>query len=146
MSLYILCSTCDNDSAFYKRELKKNDAKLVSVLENLDNSPESIILESVLQGMAEYYSANLARETMKGLMENALQCKHTGGIPPLGYDISINYFEISIWNYVYHDLVTQADYYFISLKPSMYLISLLFIDFSILMTSSLVNLVDFCTE
>lgn len=76
------------DSAFYKRELKKNDAKLVSVLENLDDSPESIILESVLQGMVEYYSANLARETMKGLIENSLQCKHTGGIPPLGYDIN----------------------------------------------------------
>ena len=45
------------DSAFYKRQLKKNGVKLISVLENLDDSPESIILESVLEGMAEYYSA-----------------------------------------------------------------------------------------
>lgn len=56
--------------------------RLISVLENLDSSPESIILESVLEGMAEYYSKNLAREVMK---ENALKCKHTGGLPPLGY-------------------------------------------------------------
>ena len=76
------------DSAFYKRELKKNKVSLVSVLENLDDSPESIILESVLEGMAEYYSANLSREVMKGMKETAYQCKHTGGIAPLGYDVA----------------------------------------------------------
>jgi site-specific DNA recombinase len=75
------------DSAFYKKQLKKNGVKIVSVLENLDDSPESIILESVLTGMAEYYSKNLAREVKKGMKETALQCKHTGGIPPLGYDV-----------------------------------------------------------
>ncbi len=75
------------DSAFYKRQLKKNGVKLISVLENLDDSPESIILESVLEGMAEYYSANLAREVMKGMKETALQCRHNGGTPPLGYDV-----------------------------------------------------------
>ena len=75
------------DSAVYKRELKKNGVTVYSVLENLDDSPESIMMEAVLEGMAEYYSQNLARETMKGLRENALQCKHTGGIAPLGYDI-----------------------------------------------------------
>ena len=75
------------DSAVYKRELKKNGVAVHSVLENLDDSPESIMMEAVLEGMAEYYSQNLARETMKGLKENALQCKHTGGKPPLGYNI-----------------------------------------------------------
>lgn len=78
------------DSAFYKRQLKKNGVRLVSVLENLDDSPESIILESVLEGMAEYYSRNLAREVMKGMRETALQCKHTGGKPPLGYDVALD--------------------------------------------------------
>ncbi|HHV99993.1 MAG TPA: recombinase family protein [Clostridiaceae bacterium] len=76
------------DSAFYKRQLKKNGVRLISVLENLDDSPESIILESVLEGMAEYYSRNLAREIMKGMKETALQCRHTGGKPPLGYDVA----------------------------------------------------------
>lgn len=75
------------DSAVYKRELKKNGVSVYSVLENLDNSPESIMMEAVLEGMAEYYSQNMAREVMKGLKETALQCKHTGGTPPLGYDI-----------------------------------------------------------
>lgn len=75
------------DSAVYKRELRRNGVKVYSVLENLDSSPESIMMESVLEGMSEYYSQNLAREVMKGLKENALQCKHNGGYPPLGYDI-----------------------------------------------------------
>jgi len=37
--------------------------------------------------MAEYYSKNLAREVNKGMKENALKGLHTGGIPPLGYDL-----------------------------------------------------------
>nr|WP_310551332.1 recombinase family protein [Paenibacillus sp. YX.27] len=75
------------DSAHYKRKLRVAGVRLVSVLENLDDSPESIILESVLEGMAEYYSKNLAREAMKGLKETALQGKHTGGRPPIGYKV-----------------------------------------------------------
>jgi site-specific DNA recombinase len=76
------------DTAFYKRELRKNNVTLYSVLENIDGSPESIILESILTGMAEYYSKNLAREVMKGLKETAYQRKHTGGYPPLGYKVN----------------------------------------------------------
>ena len=66
------------DSAFYRHELKKSGVMLYSVVENIDNSPESVILESVIEGMNEYYSRNLARETMKGLKENALTGRHTG--------------------------------------------------------------------
>lgn len=76
------------DSAVYKRELKKNGVSVYSVLENLDDSPENIMMESVLEGMSEYYLQNLAREVMKGMRETALQCKHTGGKPPLGYDLN----------------------------------------------------------
>ena len=78
------------DSAIYKKKLKKNHVRLCSVLERMDDSPESIMMESVLEGMAEYYSKNLGREVMKGMKETALQCKHTGGCPPLGYDIDEN--------------------------------------------------------
>lgn len=75
------------DSAYYKHILKNNGVRLQSVIENLDSSPEAIILESVIEGMAEYYSANLGRETIKGLKENAHNGIHTGGRPPLGYKI-----------------------------------------------------------
>lgn len=76
------------DSAMYKQKLKLKGIRVVSVLENLDNSPESLILESVIEGMAQYYSANLAREVAKGQKENALKARHNGGTPPLGYDVA----------------------------------------------------------
>ena len=75
------------DSAYYKRELRKNGVSLLSVLEHMDDSPESIILESVLEGMSEYYSRNLAREVMKGMRESALKCQALGGRPPYGYQV-----------------------------------------------------------
>ncbi|KAF0225834.1 MAG: hypothetical protein FD179_1178 [Erysipelotrichaceae bacterium] len=75
------------DSALYRRLLRNNGVRLISVTEPLDDSPESIILESVLEGMSEYYSKNLAREVNKGLKENALKGLHNGGIPPLGFDV-----------------------------------------------------------
>lgn len=75
------------DSAIYRQELSKFGVKLISVLENFDDSPESIILQSVIEGYNEYYSKNLRREVTKGLMENARTCRHTGGKPCLGYDV-----------------------------------------------------------
>jgi len=75
------------DSAHYKRVLKRNGVRVESVLENLDDSPESVVLESVLEGMAEYYSLNLAREVRKGMRENAEAGIHTGGRPPYGLKV-----------------------------------------------------------
>ena len=87
------------DSAIYRRELEKHDVKLVSVLENFDDSPESIILQSVIEGYNEYYSKNLRREVMKGLKENALSCRHTGGTPCLGYDVDKSTMKLVINEY-----------------------------------------------
>lgn len=78
------------DSAIYRKKLEKNNVRLCSVLERLDNSPEGIILESVLDGLSMYYSANLRREVMKGMYETAFGCKHTGGCTPLGYCLDEN--------------------------------------------------------
>ena len=75
------------DAAMYKHQLKVNGVTILSVTENLDNSPESIMLESVIEGMAQYYSVNLAREVMKGMKESAYDCKHLGGTPPLSYNV-----------------------------------------------------------
>lgn len=74
------------DSAVYRKELSRVGARLVAVDQPLDDSPESVLLESLLEGLAEYYSKNLAREVMKGLKENAYQAKFNGGWAPLGYD------------------------------------------------------------
>lgn len=76
------------DHAINEKMLNENGIKLISVLEQLNDSPEAVILKSVLTGMNEYYSLNLAREVRKGQKENALKCIHNGGIPPLGYDLT----------------------------------------------------------
>ena len=73
------------DSVKYKQRLKMKGISVVSVTEKLDNSPESVI-----EGMAQYYSANLAREVAKGQRENALKGLHNGGDAPLGYDVAFD--------------------------------------------------------
>lgn len=78
------------DHAIYEKKLNENKVKLISVLEQLNDSPESVILKAVLTGMNEYYSLNLSREVKKGLNENALKGKHNGGKAPLGYDLDEN--------------------------------------------------------
>ncbi len=75
------------DSAHYKNLLKKNGVKVVSATEAISSGAEGIILESVLEGMAEYYSAELAEKVSRGMKENALKCKYNGGGVPLGYYI-----------------------------------------------------------
>lgn len=63
------------DSAHYKAVLRRNGVKVVSATENISDGPEGIILESMLEGMAEYYSAELAQKINRGLTENALKGK-----------------------------------------------------------------------
>lgn len=105
------------DSAIYRRELTKYGIKLISVLENFDDSPESVILQSVIEGYNEYYSKNLRREVMKGLTENALTCRFTGGVPCLGYDINkdslkyeINSFEAEAVKLIFKMYLEGAGY------------------------------------
>lgn len=75
------------DSATYKAQLKKHDVKVISVMENIADGPEGIILESVLEGMAEYYSANLSQNVVRGMRQRAEEAKFMGGMVPLGYVI-----------------------------------------------------------
>ena len=73
------------DSAMYKAKLRKNGVRLFYTEQSITDEPEGIILESVLEGMAEYYSENLSRGVRRGMHENALKCMITGGYMPLGY-------------------------------------------------------------
>lgn len=75
------------DAAIYRDFFEKQGIKLLSVTENFQDTPESVILQSVIDGMNEYYSLNLRREVRKGLKENALSARTTGGSPPLGYNV-----------------------------------------------------------
>lgn len=103
-------------SAKYKHLLKKCGIKRLSVLEPmLDGSPESVIVEPLLEGMAEYYSLNLAREVRKGQKEKALKASFLGGVPPLGYDIEnkkfvINKYEAEAVQLIFYMYVRRYSY------------------------------------
>lgn len=75
------------DSATFKARLKKNGVKVISATENITDNPEGIILEAVLEGMAEFYSAELSQKITRGMRESALKCNSTGGHVPMGYKI-----------------------------------------------------------
>jgi len=78
------------DSAIYKAVLKKNGVKVISAKEIISDGPEGIILESMLEGFAEYYSAELAVKVVRGMTENALKAKFNGGNYTFGYLIDEN--------------------------------------------------------
>ena len=59
------------DIAFNKHRCKKNGVRIEYVAENLPDSAESVILESVLEGMAEYYSLQLSTNIRRGQLESA---------------------------------------------------------------------------
>ena len=77
------------DSAHYKAQLRKNGVKVISANEDISEGSEGIILESVLEGMAEYYSADLSEKVIRGLTENAMKCKFNGGPITFGFNFEL---------------------------------------------------------
>ena len=76
-------------AALYKHKLKKNGVKVVSVTESIGEGSESIILEAMLEAMAELYVTQLSENVKRGAREAALKGNNVGGVIPFGYD-SIN--------------------------------------------------------
>jgi len=72
------------DSAIYKHRLNKNGVRVLYARESVPDGPEGIILESVMEGYAEYYSKNLSQNIRRGYYENALACKVLS-YPAYGY-------------------------------------------------------------
>lgn len=59
-------------------------AKLVSVTENIDETPSGLLLHGIMSSIAEFYSKNLANEVIKGTQQKV----RAGGTPtraPIGY-------------------------------------------------------------
>lgn len=71
--------------AMNKHTLKNNGVKLISCMENIPDTPEGIILESLLEGMAEYYSAELSQKVKRGMNETRQKGNFTGGTMIYGY-------------------------------------------------------------
>lgn len=66
------------DAATYKYKLKNNGVSIEYAAEPLSDGAEAIILDSVLEGYAEYYSANLSQNVKRGLYDSALKRQTLG--------------------------------------------------------------------
>lgn len=78
-------------SAIYRRELKKNHVDLISTTEDVnEDTPVNVVMQSVLEGLAEFYSLNLSQNVKRGLLLLQQEGKYTGGYVPLGYTIDEN--------------------------------------------------------
>ncbi|UNC91640.1 recombinase family protein [Candidatus Contubernalis alkaliaceticus] len=76
------------ESAINKYALKQNGVKVIAVAEDFGDGHHAVLMESVLEGLAEFYSLELAAETMKGLLVNADKCLYNGGWVLYGYKVN----------------------------------------------------------
>ena len=75
------------DIALGKMTLKRAGVKLMYARESVPDGPEGIILESVLEGLAEYYSADLRQKVIRGMRETAKKGQYCGQPLPIGYKV-----------------------------------------------------------
>lgn len=75
------------ETAIHKKTLKDNGVKVISAMEYIPDSPEAIILESMLEGYAEYYSAELSQKVKRGMRETRSKGNFTGGLVLYGYKV-----------------------------------------------------------
>ncbi len=81
-----------DDARYYKKYLGKYGIKIVSAIEEFDETPEGEFFELMSMGMAELYSKKLSREAIAGKIANAKLGKIHGGRPPLGYKVKGKYY------------------------------------------------------
>lgn len=70
---------------FNKHKCKKYGVRVEYVAENITDGPEGVILESVLEGMAEYYSLQLSQNVKRGQLEAAKKHHVLSGQITYGY-------------------------------------------------------------
>ena len=84
----------------YKKLLGKKGIKVLSVSEPIDDSPEGMVLEGIIEIFDDWYLRLLSREVLRGQKEAAKQGYHVGGQPPYGYQLKkiiVNNIEKSVW-------------------------------------------------
>lgn len=113
------------DNLYYRAKLEKNGVKLISITQPFDSeTAEGKLMTTLLAGMDEYFSQNLASNVKRALKNNAQNLQFNGGIPPLGYDIVdkkyvINEQESKIVQEIFDMYITGMSYIDIALKLNM---------------------------
>ncbi len=76
-------------SAIYKKQLQDMGVRVLSARENITDDASGVLMESVLEGMAEYFSVELGQKVRRGMKLNAENFYYNGGNVPLGYKLEI---------------------------------------------------------
>ena len=73
------------DSILPKSVLKKRGIEVISISKSIDDTPQGQLMEGMIEVIDEFYSAVLAQETLRGMIENARKDYRNGGFPVYGY-------------------------------------------------------------
>lgn len=103
------------DFAVYEAHLTMCGVKLISVTENFGEGVEADLMKGFHELFADYYSKNLSREVRKGMDVLSSKGLHTGGSPPLGYDVVdkklvINEYEAEIVRLIFEMYANRHTY------------------------------------
>lgn len=74
------------EMAIHRKHLKDNGVKILSAMENIPDSPEGILLESLLEGMNQYYEEELSQKVKRGLRESRIKGNAICNRVPYGWD------------------------------------------------------------
>lgn len=96
------------ESVIHKKYLRDKGITVISAMENIPDTPEGIILESLLEGLNQYYSAELSQKVKRGMRETRLKGLYQGGHRPFGYNIvnrklEINKKEAKLVKYIFQE-------------------------------------------
>jgi len=75
------------DMLLLKEDFKKRGITILSVIEKQDETPEGDFFNLITYGLNELFVKQFRRDSWRGLLVNANECKAQGGIPPYGYAI-----------------------------------------------------------
>lgn len=78
-----------DDQIYIEKTLMSNGVTVVSVNENYDDTPSGHLARNVMGGVNQFQVESLATDVTRGFKGNARKGIHTGGLPPLGYDVDI---------------------------------------------------------
>ena len=77
------------DSVLYKSLLRRQGISVISMNEQVDESPAGYLLEGIIEVIDEFYSVNLSQDTLRGMRENATRGFRNGGSVPFGYKVAL---------------------------------------------------------
>ena len=89
-SVFLLQKADDSQKIVRNTFFEKQNIRLIAVTDGTDTASKSYnkLITTVKAAVAEEYSETLSKNTRAAQLESAKQCRHLGGLPPLGYRVN----------------------------------------------------------